>query len=67
MQLSIALDSTEIGIIRDLTVQLHGNTLDLELHGTSTVLIGLEDIENALKAFRNAWAVKVKLGYLSNG
>lgn len=66
VQLSIALDSTEIGIIRDLSVRLHGGTLDLELHGTTTVLIGQEDIENALKAFRNAWAVKIKLGYLSN-
>ncbi|WP_042198599.1 Ppx/GppA phosphatase family protein [Paenibacillus camerounensis] len=66
VQLSIALDSTEIGIIRDLSVRLHGGTLDLELHGTTTVLIGQEDIENALKAFRAAWSVKVKLGYFSS-
>ncbi|MNI35361.1 hypothetical protein D3C73_893840 [compost metagenome] len=54
-------------MIRDLNVHLHGNTLDLELQGASPVLIGLEDIENALKAFRNVWAVKVKLGYPSIG
>lgn len=66
VQLSIALDSTEIGIISGLHAHLHGNILDLKLQGHSTVLIGLEDIENALKAFRNAWAVKVKLAYPSN-
>ncbi|GGF63391.1 phosphatase [Paenibacillus albidus] len=67
VQLSIALDSTEIGIVSGLKAALHGNTLTLELQGTMALLIGLEDIENALKAFKAAWAVKVKLGFPSNG
>lgn len=66
VQLSIALDSTEIGIVSGVNARLHNNTLDLELQG-GQVLIGLEDIENALKAFRNAWSVKVKLGFPSSG
>ncbi|KHL95142.1 hypothetical protein QW71_14155 [Paenibacillus sp. IHB B 3415] len=66
VQLSIALDSTEIGIVSGVNARLHNNTLDLELQG-GQVLIGLEDIENALKAFRNAWSVKVKLGLPSSG
>ncbi|WNS45023.1 Ppx/GppA phosphatase family protein [Paenibacillus sp. MMS20-IR301] len=66
VQLSIALDSTEIGIVSGLNTRLHNNTLDLELLG-GQVLIGLEDIENGLKAFRNAWSVKVKLGFPSSG
>lgn len=66
VQLSIALDSTEIGVVSGLKARLHNHTLDLELRG-GAVLIGLEDIENALKAFRNAWSVKVKLGYPSSG
>jgi exopolyphosphatase/guanosine-5'-triphosphate,3'-diphosphate pyrophosphatase len=66
VQLSIALDSTEIGIVSGLKANLHGNTLHLDLEGASALLIGLEDIENALKAFKNAWAVKVKLGFPSN-
>lgn len=66
VQLSIALDSTEIGIVSGLKSRLHNHTLDLELQG-GQVLIGLEDIENALKAFRNAWSVKVKLGFPSSG
>lgn len=66
VQLSMALDSTEIGIVSGLKANLHGNTLHLDLEGTSALLIGLEDIENALKAFKNAWAVKVKLGFPSN-
>ncbi|WP_438497497.1 Ppx/GppA phosphatase family protein [Paenibacillus sp. IHBB 3054] len=66
VQLSIALDSTEIGVIRGLNAELHGNTLHLELEGVGEVHIGQEDIENALKAFKNAWSVKVKLGSLSN-
>lgn len=66
VQLSIALDSTEIGIVSGLKANLHGNTLHLDLEGASSLLIGLEDIENAIKAFKNAWAVKVKLGFPSN-
>ncbi len=66
VQLSIALDSSEIGIVSDLKADLHGNTLSLELQGAPALLIGLEDIENALKAFRSAWSVKVKLGFPSN-
>ncbi|WP_188114702.1 Ppx/GppA phosphatase family protein [Paenibacillus sp. B2(2019)] len=66
VQLSIALDSTEIGIVSGLKANLHGNTLNLDLEGASALLIGLEDIENALKAFKNAWAVKVKLDFPSN-
>ncbi|AWV34067.1 Ppx/GppA phosphatase family protein [Paenibacillus odorifer] len=66
VQLSIALDSTEIGIVSGLKANLHGNTLHLDLEGASALLIGLEDIENAIKAFKNAWAVKVKLGFPSN-
>lgn len=65
VQLSIALDSTEIGFVRGVNAHLHGNTLHLELQGESKVLIGQEDIENALKVFKNAWAVKVKLDYPS--
>lgn len=67
VQLSIALDSSEIGIVSDLKADLHGNNLSLELQGAPALLIGLEDIENALKAFRSAWSVKVKLGFPSNG
>ncbi|MNN90556.1 hypothetical protein D3C81_2085200 [compost metagenome] len=66
VQLSIALDSTEIGIVSGLEARLHGNTLDLELQGVGELLIGLEDIENALKAFKNVWGLKVKLGFPSN-
>ncbi|WP_019910761.1 Ppx/GppA phosphatase family protein [Paenibacillus sp. HW567] len=66
VQLSIALDSTEIGIVSGLHARLHGNTLDLALQGAGELLIGLEDIETALKAFRNVWAVKVKLGFPSS-
>ncbi len=66
VQLSVALDSTEIGIVSGLEARLHGNTLDLELQGAGELLIGLEDIENALKAFRNVWGLKVKLGFPSS-
>ncbi|SET31516.1 Ppx/GppA phosphatase family protein [Paenibacillus sp. NFR01] len=67
VQLAVALDSTEIGMIRGVSAKLHGNSFDLDLIGDGEVLIGLEDIENAVKAFRNVWGLKVKLGFPSNG
>ncbi|OBZ18107.1 hypothetical protein A8L34_00520 [Bacillus sp. FJAT-27264] len=66
VQLSIALDSTEIGVVRGLEGHMQGNTLHMSLQGDSDILIGLEDIENALKAFRNVWGLKVKLDFPSN-
>ncbi|WP_150271554.1 Ppx/GppA phosphatase family protein [Paenibacillus tepidiphilus] len=66
VQLSMALDSTEIGYIRGLDARLHGNTLHVGLQGAGDVLIGLEDIDNAVKAFKTAWGLKVKLDFPSN-
>lgn len=66
VQLSIALDSTEIGVVSALEGQMQGNTLHLALQAAKPILIGLEDIENALKAFRNVWGLKVKLDFPSS-
>ncbi|ASA21859.1 Ppx/GppA phosphatase family protein [Paenibacillus donghaensis] len=66
VQLSIALDSTEIGMVTGLRANLHGNTLSIDLLGLPALLIGLEDVEDALKSFRTAWALKVKLNFPSS-
>jgi exopolyphosphatase / guanosine-5'-triphosphate,3'-diphosphate pyrophosphatase len=66
VQLSIALDGSETGVVNDLQAHLRGNNLDISLKGLHTPLLGVEDIENALKAFRNVWNLKVKLDFPSN-
>lgn len=67
VQLSIALDGSETGVVTDLEATLRGNNLDLHLIGVHNPLLGVEDIENALKAFKNVWNLKVKLDFISNG
>ncbi|WP_410511053.1 Ppx/GppA phosphatase family protein [Paenibacillus sp. BR2-3] len=65
VQLSIALDGSETGVVNDLDANLRGNNLDIELKGVHRLLLGVEDIENALKAFKNVWDLKVKLDFPS--
>jgi len=65
-QLSIALDGSETGMVKDIKVDLHGNNMDIELKGPHALLLGVEDIDNALKAFKNVWDLKVKLTFPSN-
>ncbi|MCL6605354.1 MAG: Ppx/GppA family phosphatase [Paenibacillus sp.] len=66
VQLSIALDGSETGVVNDLEAKLHGNNLDIHLKGVHSLLLGVEDIENALKAFKNVWGLKVKLDFPSS-
>ena len=66
VQLSIALDGSETGIVTDLEAHLRGNNLDINLKGVHGLLLGVEDIENALKAFKNVWDLKVKLDFPSS-
>ncbi len=61
VQLAIAMDSSETGMVKEIEVHQHGNNLDLALKGIHALLLGAEDIDNAIKAFKNVWDLKVKL------
>ncbi|MFP4976212.1 Ppx/GppA family phosphatase [Paenibacillus sp. CN-4] len=61
VQLCASFDGSETGIVRGVRAKLHGHTLDVELESSQPVLIGLEEIDNAAKAFKSAWGLKVKL------
>ncbi|MFD1774569.1 Ppx/GppA phosphatase family protein [Paenibacillus rhizophilus] len=66
VQLSAALDSGETGMEQEIKPRLKGASLDIELLVCQRPLLKLEEIDNALKAFKNAWGLKVKLEYTSN-
>ncbi|NGM80963.1 Ppx/GppA family phosphatase [Paenibacillus sp. 7124] len=66
VQLSAALDTGETGIQQQIKPRLKGGSLEIELRVNERPLLKLEEIDNALKAFRNAWGLKVKLEYTSN-
>ncbi|WP_310550438.1 Ppx/GppA phosphatase family protein [Paenibacillus glufosinatiresistens] len=61
VQLAAALDAGETGQVTGLKASRHGASLDIKLQTEEPLLLGQEEIENALKAFRNAWDLKVKL------
>lgn len=65
VQLSAALDSSDIGIPQHIKPLRRGGNLDIELSGRERPLLKLEEIDNALKAFKNAWDLKVTLIYTS--
>lgn len=65
VQLAIALDASETGVVKELKAHRHGSNLDLTLKGNQPLIAGLEDLDNALKAFRNAWGLKVKVDFPS--
>ncbi|MDT3424722.1 exopolyphosphatase/guanosine-5'-triphosphate,3'-diphosphate pyrophosphatase [Paenibacillus forsythiae] len=66
VQLSAALDNGESGIEQQINPRLNGGSLDIEILGNQRSLLKLEEIDNALKVFRNAWDLKIKLEYISN-
>ncbi|MNT74585.1 hypothetical protein D3C72_2134130 [compost metagenome] len=65
VQLSAALDGSDIGIELQIKPVRRGSTLDIELMVSERPLLRLEEIDNALKAFKSAWGIKVTLIYTS--
>ncbi|WP_025689452.1 Ppx/GppA family phosphatase [Paenibacillus zanthoxyli] len=66
VQLSAALDNNETGIQQQVNPRLKGGSLDIQILGNQRSLLKLEEIDEALKVFRNAWGLKVKLEHISS-